>query len=261
MWPHKYLALLWASAAQAPDIIPLGGNDAKIQMRRYFSTYVQFQSPEGRLLVKSVCSSGLTGFYWHDGAKLGAKASIPRKQLSHAAISIVHYFKEIEITYSSALSFFWGRLTFKHRRELFKLHFDRWLFGKKNLEEATRIEVLRWCHRKTVYERATQLSHWTFLSEKYGNNWIHHPQKDDLLSYYKWIMSSLASSGELKAVNNGARYSLDPKAIKTLVEFDADFERHKDSINQQRRMSKLTSALVFVGLVQVIVTVLSVKTD
>ena len=74
-------------------------------------------------------------------------------------------------------------------------------------------------------------------------------------------MLSLDASGDLKKANDGANFSLEPKAIQTLVEFDADLQRHNDSRKQQHRMSGLTSALVFVGLVQVIVTALSVITN
>lgn len=254
----NYLALIWAAKTPSPDKIPLAGDIQKIQERRYFSSRVELEAPRVRMLVKSTCRKGVTGWYWTEDDKYGFETSIPKRFLKYANLTITHYFNEVEINYTSAFTFIWGRATFRHRRILYEILIRRWLFGKRNLEEASRIEVLRWCQEQTVYKMNNRLTPQRFLSDTYGKDWHHHPQQEQLMSYYKWVMQSLIASGELRKLDGVSAYRLEAKAIQTLVEFDAEAKRFMENRIQQNRMGRLTTALVFVGIVQAIVTFVSV---
>jgi len=240
----------------APNRIPLAGDDEKIQARNYFTMEGKGKSNNDKFYVKSICSGGYETCYWADEESDGFDVSFPIGNLKSYNIRYTFYFQELELVYTNELRFLWGVLTFQNLRKLWARKLQQKRFNRRNLESASRLEVLRWCRDERIYRDSHAFSHYSFLSSKHGTRWVCHPQKDELLRYYRWIMNSLVESGDLRDTGP-LRYELAPKGLVTIIDAEREERRHLDNICHQARLGRLTYALVFVGLLQVGVSLLT----
>jgi len=92
----------------------------------------------------------------------------------------------------------------------------------------------------------------SLMSLLYSNRWVFHPEKDELIRYCSFLLSSLAASGDL--IERQGTFTLAGKALATISEYEEDYRRHRDQIVLQRILAFLTVALVIVGAVQAYVT-------
>lgn len=237
----------------APNTIPFSGLE-KLKKRDYYTVRLFDKSTDTSFLVKGICDEGLKG-YWFQGAgpEHGKCASIPNKYISSFDIKITHYAHELEIRYDTAIYFFLGTYTFKALRAVLKHRFRVWAYSKRKLPRQDRVEVLTWAYGWTLDHDGANatFSPMTFLIHRHGPLIAHHPELEQQKRYYRLILDSLIMSGDLEKSKYG-QFCLAPKALATLDNYEETDRRHKDNLRQQRRLGRLTLALVLIGAAQII---------
>lgn len=251
------LALKYALKRAAPDRVPLT-DKARLPQRNYYSVTLYDALSRGRFLVSDVRREGLDGD-WFANLGGGYMASVPNRFINLLDLEIKHYYKEIEIEYRSALGFIFSFLTFGAHRALCIFRFRIWAFSKKKLPREDRIEVLSWAYKWTIENESHRkvFTPLIFLNKKYGDLVYYHPEKDKLIRHYRIVFESLVASGDLDDVKSSWSFSLSPKALGTLDQYEETDRRHTDNIRQQRILGGLTFALVFIGAVQLAITLLN----
>lgn len=240
------LALARAMKKPAPERIPLTGYD-RLKERDYFQ--VSLLNEDQRLLVQSVQEDGVVGLMF-EGLGEPNEVRLQYDHLPDYELEIIHYFDELELRYSRPwwfLLIWWPRC----RWELAKFRYAIWAFARVPLPRDDRMDLLRWAYDWTMEQDFPnpEFELIGFLIQKHGHLVFRHPDEDRLLRHYKLISDSLVSSGDFVDRQLG-HYALAPRGLATLDKFAQDTTNHRDNIQQQKAMSKLTRWLVFVAFIQ-----------
>jgi hypothetical protein len=116
----------------------------------------------------------------------------------------------------------------KDRTELLSILVEEYLLAENHHQGLSAFAVVQKLNGK-----------WIFFSSKYKPT----------LRRIELVLDSLVSSGEL-SVEAGI-YTIEPKAIETLTEFESDNRRHLDNVSHNRRIFWLTAILAIVGIFQI----------
>ncbi|WP_147436947.1 hypothetical protein [Alkalispirillum mobile] len=251
--PDEYLSMRFLEYAlkralrkPAPNPIPRSG-EAGAAVDGYV-VYLRAEHGDLHVLVDEFDGRVVQGRALHEGT-FELQTSIPTYNLRHFVPEIQHYYGLWNFNYSSALRFIVRDLL---HFPVFVVAFDviqQALFNRKRLVRNERITLLRDLVEHTIKNPQFKISHIGVMSEIYTNRWVHHPSKSGVLEYYKLALDSLAQSGDLKS--DGSCYSVSPKALETLAQYEEQERKHRDNVKQKRALNWLTFVLVLLAALQV----------
>lgn len=242
-------ALRFALRRPAPERIPR--TLPRAQDVNCFVAQIGDGDEKWPFLADSSDSNGLHGRWW-SGAAYDLPGCLSFSSIGSRRIEITHYIGLYEFTHTSPVNFLASELLGVPWLSIAKDKVDQALFNKRRLVRADRINVLRITLEESIRRREFSISSSNLMSLLYSNRWIFHPDKDSLLRYCSFLLGSLASSGDL--VDRQGSFTLAPKALVTISEYEEDHRRHRDQLIQQWILAGLTVALVVVGVAQVYVT-------
>lgn len=111
------------------------------------------------------------------------------------------------------------------------------------------MKVLSYMMSETIKDRTFQTHPTSLLTHFYTVRWVHRPDKDELMTYYTYLLDSLKVSEDVSATEHHG-YKLMPKALNTITGFDLEEQRHNDNKKIQTGLFWLTIVLMVVGVVQ-----------
>ncbi|WP_218967616.1 hypothetical protein [Puniceibacterium antarcticum] len=228
--------------------IPLSGLD-RLKTRNYYTVHLYFNAPMGQIIVEEIDDVSVSILIWNSDDHQSYPASIPTSQLADARVEITQYYKTNEIRYKSALRFIAADFLHVAQISYYIGYFRQSLFNTRTLARKDRAAILTEIYEEYIKSGETNFTIWAVCKRNYGERWIFHPQKDELINHHRLLLNSLCESGEL--AKNAANYTIKAKTITTLSQMSEDERRHKDQINQQKTLGWLTLALVVVGLIQI----------
>lgn len=233
----------------APDRIPRSGEKAL----SVDCNVVYFRSPNKSwtLLCDEVTPEGVTGKYWSDGEEIG-RVSIPFRLMGDYELDITHFYGRHDLHYGSIAQYFWEGIVPVDKAKILIGKGSQFLFNKKELVRSERIEALKIILEKELDQRQYEISSVALSSLLYTEKWVFHPDKSRQLRYNDLLLSSLHDSGDLEKTQYGFRLS--SKALVTIAQYEEDQKKHRENISQAKSMKWLTLALIFVGLIQALVT-------
>lgn len=121
-------------------------------------------------------------------------------------------------------------------------------FNRKELTRRDRMKVLAHILAATIEKRRYETGETDLLTRFYTARWVHRPDKDELMTYYRLLLESLKASADLADGRHG--FKLNPQALNTIADFEQEDRRHRDNYKTQRGIFWLTIVLMFVGAVQ-----------
>lgn len=239
------LALRRPAPARIPRTLP------KAKTVNCFVIQIGDSEEKWPFLAEASTAYGLEGQWW-DGDAYKIPCCLSFAGIGLRRIEITHYISVYEFTSASPFKFLLAELSAYHWLYIAKDRIRQAIFNRKKLVRADRIQVLRIALENSVKVRDFSMSPTTLMSLLYSNRWVFHPDKDTLIRYCSFLLSSLAASGDL--IEQQGIYTLAGKALATISEYEEDYRRHRDQILLQRILAILTVALVMVGAVQAYVT-------
>lgn len=246
-WLYK-LAIRRALLKKSPDRIPLSGE--RVFLRNYYTANLGDNEHRWRFIVQREVADGFVGLWFEKIGKESEERTINFNKLAEYDILIVHYYKELEIRFSSAIEFWLNNLLYLHWWRYTVYRLSLFLLARKNLSRAKRLQVLQFFHDKSMDNWDYAAGPEGIMTEIYGPSWRLHPDNERLFRYYELVLESLVESGDLESKSH--QYVMKPKALHTLFIAEEDERRHTDNRKQQKYIILLTVVLAVVGLMQVI---------
>lgn len=233
----------------APDRIPRSGEKAL----SVDCNVVYFRSLDKSwtLLCDELFPKGVTGKYWADNEALG-RVSIPFYLMGDYELDITHFYGRYDLRYESIAQYFWEGIVPVDKTKILIGNGSQFLFNKKELVRSERIEVLKLILENELDQRQYEISSVALSTLLYTQRWVFHPDKSRQLRYNDLLLSSLHESGDLEKTQYG--FKLSSKALVTISQYEEDQKKHRENISQAKSMTKLTTVLIFVGLIQALVT-------
>lgn len=235
-----------ALAKNAPSIIPTTGDRSKAN--DFYLVYLLDNEGIARFLVEEITDSEVRGKWSLDGKNFAEAKTISTSELSGFTVWIQHYYR--------AWTFSIGMPRFLMYRctnwPWFRVKFDRLLqarFNRRKLPRQDRMKVLSYLMSETVKDRTFQTRPTSLLTHFYTVRWVHRPDKEELMTYYTYLLDSLKVSEDVAATEHHG-YRLMPKALNTITEFDLEEQRHNDNKRIQTGLFWLTIFLMCVGVIQ-----------
>lgn len=111
------------------------------------------------------------------------------------------------------------------------------------------MKVLDYVLSETIKKRNFQTNSPKLLTNFYTVRWVNRLDKEELMTYYAFLLDSLEKSGDL-ALTQPHGYALAPQALNTISAFEQEERRHHDNHMTQRGIFFLTIVLMAVGIVQ-----------
>lgn len=235
----------------APDRIPRSGEKAL----SVDCNVVYFRSLDKSwtLLCDQVLPEGVSGKYWANDDEF-ERVSIPFYLMSDYELDITHFYGRHDLRYGSIAQYFWEGIVPVDKTKILIGKGSQFLFNKKELVRSERIEVLKIILEKELDQRQYVISSLKLSSLLCTEKWVFHPDKSRQLRYNDLLLRSLHESHDLEETQYGFRLS--SKALVTIAQYEEDQKKHRENISQARSMKWLTVALIFVGLIQLLITFL-----
>lgn len=232
---------------RSPELIPTSGERAL--QNDCYAPYLLDEAGEARLSIREIDENEVRGKWSLDGNNFTEDRAIPLAELPSYTLYVQHYYRGWTF-YSVGLPKFlryrwscWPWICVKLDR------FRQSRFNKKVLPRLDRMKVLSYIMRETIKDRNFQTRPTDLLTKFYTVRWVHRPDKEELMTYYTFLLDSLKVSEDLaEAEHHG--YRMNPKALNTITSFDLEEQRHNDNRNIQTGLLWLTIALTAVGIVQ-----------
>lgn len=228
----------------APERIPLDARRAELN-----DYYVCVVNPVYLNWSGWVESIQETGVMCHLHYSNGEIRHLSWAQLKESTLVITHYYKGYRFSYGSLVNMIFWEYTGAVKLRVIYDKVCQYIFNKKNLIRAGRIEVLKYLVNKECERPAPSYSHVTIFNETHGVRAFSRPDIQSQLRYYRLICDSLVETGELASNTNG--YSVTARAMASLSEYEEQERKHKEILRQSVLVAILTAALVVVGLLQV----------
>lgn len=240
-------AIKTALQKRPPVLIPTSGDRAK--SNDCYCVYLLDKEGLLRFLVSDLIGTGIIGKWSHDGSNFTDDRIIVTSDLPKFVVYIQHYYRTMAFDSVGVLYFIlyrwsgwpWVRVTFD------RLQQSR--FNRKALVRQNRMDVLAYILAETVKNGLFQVHVTTLLTHLYSVRWVLRHDKDELVTYYRFLLDALLDSGDLERTEH-CGYKLKPKALNTISEFVQEERRHGDNYKNQRGILWLTIALIFIGLLQ-----------
>ena len=247
-------ALLIVVEKPAPDSIPLSARE-KVRKRDYYTAMFEQDVGNRGFLVDAVENHVVRG-RWVSRSANPEPATIELIELTTVPLEIRQYLSELEIVYSSPREFVWHHYLHLPRLKLAKELASQWIYARKILLRADRIDILRRLLESDIQER-DRISTMEMMNDLHGRRWPVHPQALAIYRYTELLLQSLAKSGDLEE-QNGA-YRVLPKAIETIVIHEVEDRRHQGNVKLQLWVVGLTLVLAIIGAIQAYAAILQAQ--
>jgi hypothetical protein len=216
-----------------------------VARRDYAVVYLRDEDAGYRYVLSYTTARGVRAKAFKDGADAESEVSLLNYALPDLRLLIVQYIGEIEIRYDSdseyLLHYFldWPRFLLASDRMA-----QAW-FNTSRLVREDRIKVLRIFVETTLKRRDTKFSEVGLMSEIYGPRWALHPKHEEMLTYYRLVLESLAKSEDLAFA--GHAFRLEGGGLKTLADYELEERRHRDNRSRQTVLAILTAVLMLIA--------------
>ncbi|MBY3314750.1 hypothetical protein [Rhizobium laguerreae] len=230
----------------APTLIPTSGERA--EKNDVYAVFLTDQAGVARLVVDDINDTEISGKWSLNGKEFTEPRSIPLSDLSQYRLYIQHYFRGWAFYTQGIWQFVRNRFT---RYPHWKVKIDDILqarFNRKELTRRDRMKVLAHILAATIEKRSYETEETDLLTRFYSARWVHRPDKDELMTYYRLLLESLKASGDLADGRHGFR--LNPQALNTIADFEQEDRRHRDNYLTQRGIFWLTIVVMLGGLIQ-----------
>lgn len=231
----------------APRQVSLSSNDPSIN---YFSASISFRGEDPfQILVNKVEIDQIGGLQW-DGKQYSNERVIPNERLPSAKFEATHFYRGVAIRYSNTVEFLCYRalriVVFIH----FKAQLEQAIFNTTAKFRHDRIDTLQWLVNDYIQEHRTDeallsqprsQSIVSLFHRRYSERVFQHPKYQSEAKHFRLLIDSLVSSGDIKEGNDG--YSILPKSLETLANYELQERRHKIGKWQNWLMVLLTFAI------------------
>ena len=242
-------SIYWALQKPAPDRIPLSGDD-RLRKRDYSTVRLRTKPDNLVFIAYETNRSGVSGLLFPGNDADGLEACFPNRQLGEMKLSITQYFRDQEISYTSAVHFLWCQITLKKYRVWLGHSIGQRLFNLKTLKRSGRLQLLDEIADNSLLQHNYSTGEITFLSEKFGPRARSHPDYDRERRYIRYMFESLTDAGDLEVKNSA--YKITGRGFTTLVNAEQEDRKHKQVVLIQVILAILTACLVGVGILQLL---------
>ena len=251
--PRRYLkrVALWFALRRKPpvrkDIFEDGPPNPN-----YFINYLRGKDGKRRFIVQDMDKDGVSGLWFEEGKQEGEPRKLSNAELRQFMASFRQNYRGNWFEHKSPFWLLARLATFQPQRHRIWDKLAQGSFNRKPLVRADRMEVLRFFLDKTIKKPGYSVSQVSLMADMYSLRYLDHPDEKEAGEYYDLVLDSLVVSGDL--IKNGAAYSFHHKALATLHVYEQEEQRQREMTYQQRLLAYLTAALVFVGLLQALIT-------
>ncbi|SPJ32700.1 hypothetical protein [Kushneria phyllosphaerae] len=230
-----------------PDRIKITGKED------CYSVYINNDDGSENLLVKRVKGDNLLCKEWFEEERVFTREShIAISKTTYRNYEVVHHYKGAVLFHNGLENFSYSNSLKKRvlvNKSILARAFRQYLFNKRDILVEDRVNILRTLvdmyleNTKDVFSytyRSTSFDAGTYLTRKNGQLWYRHPNSRYEHIRVKLILDSLSETGDLNKTKDG--YSITPKALKTLSDYDEEERKHRSLLTPQ----VITAALTFV---------------
>lgn len=254
--PYVSRAAIWlALRGRPPTKTSLFDDDPPTAS--YFYIYLREESGQRRFIVQEMDKGGVGGLWFETERQDGEARALLNSQLAKLRPTFRYHFRGYTYQYESPLRLITALATLHPQRHVIRDKYLQSKFNKIPLVRADRMTVLRVFLEKTLRKSDFSASYVGLMDIMYSRRFVFHPDEEETGAYYEILLESLVTSGDLRRDN--AFYRLEPKALATLQNYEEQEQRHRDMDNQQSLLGWLTAALVIVGILQVLATVVGIS--
>ncbi len=229
----------------APERVPRTGE--KAAEVDCFVMYIKAKDNSWNILAEGMDNTGIKGRQWSDEGYT-EKSHVAFEDVDKANIEITHFYKTYDIQYFSLHDYLLkGVLPYYQ----FKIHFNKAaqvFYNRKELSRSERMAALQLILEKTIDDRDFCITVSGLLSLLHTQRWYYHPDRERNKNYNELLLESLVASGDLE--KDKGIYRLSNQALISLSQYEQEDRKHKETLRQSKAMTKLTFALIFVGLIQ-----------
>ncbi|SBT11906.1 hypothetical protein [Vibrio celticus] len=233
----------------APERVPRTGEKA-VEVDCYVM-YIRAKDDSWNILAESIDSTGVKGRQWSYDSYT-EESHVDFEDINKANIEITHFYKTYDIQYFSlndyllkgVLPYYQLTIQFNKTAQVF--------YNRKELTRSERMTTLELILEKTIDDREFGVTVYGLSSLLHSQRWYYHPDRKRNTNYNELLLESLVESGDLEKDNDV--YRLSRHALVSLSQHEQDDRKHKETLSQSKAMTKLTFALIFVGLIQAYIT-------
>lgn len=193
-----------------------------------------------------------TGIYFpyaYGGGRIG---KIPVSKVHRYKVQIRHYLKGYEFRTDSPFLFLLQQLVGYSWIRIWQDRIAQYLFNRRRLSRRDRIEILRMFVVKTTENPQFRTNSTDLVVDLHSLRTFSHPARDSMIGYYRLILQSFKDAGDLVLEEHS--YRLSGQGVATLAQYELEDRRFRENLNQQKQITRLTVAIVLVGLLQAFVT-------
>lgn len=231
---------------KAPDSIPRSGDRGR-DVNCF--TVILTEMDELWVLVDSADAEKINGREW-DGNQFSTDIELDWKKIVWHQVQITHYYGLLEISYSGLEQYIRIGLTQYTKLLVWAQRSRQYIYKNQRIAHLDRVGVLRFLVEERVQGRNQPSSAFSVTQAIHTQRVWGHPHGNRFRIYYDMVLQSLEQSGELTS-NQPNRYTVSPKALTTLSEFELEERRHNDSHRTAVWVMRLTWVVVIATLVQV----------
>ncbi|HXC52193.1 MAG TPA: hypothetical protein VN634_15005 [Candidatus Limnocylindrales bacterium] len=185
-----------------------------------------------------------------DNGTYSIEVCVPYASIDGSHVEIQHWYGLDAFHYDSIRQYVLEGLS---GYDFFKLGVGRLrqsFFNRKPLIRLELMSLLRQFVKLTNAEPSFKTAPHSLVAHVSGGMRTYlHPDHIEATKHYRLLLDALVERGDLHR-DHGGNYSLAPKALITLAQFEHDERRHGDNTRSANRMLLLTVALIGVGLLQ-----------
>lgn len=220
-------------------------------------TVIKLPTTGKEILVDGINTQNITGRGWN-GTEFDEIETVSLNELGEAQFEATRFFGFVQTKYHSLSDYLWGELTALPRRGHLKERFRQIAYNSTTRFRHDRISVLnsivdahleRAENDKGLLSKIQDAGVVQLMSDVYGNRVFAHPSFSKEAARFRLILGSLAKTGELDEMGKQS-FSLNPKALATIAEYEQAERRHNDSVIHNRRLFWLTVILAIAAVAQ-----------
>lgn len=189
------------------------------------------------------------------------RCSIPYSRSTDIKLKFRHWFRHTEAVYDTPLSYFWGVFSFEAlraeiRSTLRQASYNRSLKLREDRTDVLQAIVDEHLRRRSrsnapVFEEV-RIDRLEVANLLYGAELWGHPKHTEILARLDLVIDSLIDSNDLSS--HQSRVTVNGKAVATIAARIEEDRRHRDQVNYNSAITRLTFGLLSVSAIQLVVT-------
>lgn len=215
------------------------------------------------LFIEDVTNLGVRGSQWSEiDHRYNTQTDISFSEIKRYNLVICHFYGLAELKFDGIFDYIRQKLFPSAYIKLWWSDVQQIVFNSRKLFRAKRIKILELMINRHIESGGNSISSWDIMNDLHSLRWYQHPQGTVEHDRLQLFLTSLVETGDIeKDEALPFHFKVKGLALKTLSDFTAEEERHRQSLSLQQKMKFLSWILAISALLTVLATAMTVTQE